>query len=323
VAGPDRVGLFLAAAARDPLRPDVLFVAAHPLRAETVARAENAAETLGLVRAFRRDREAALRGYVLPFVATYVLLLAFATAVGAYLARRFARPVEAEIARLARIAAWRDFARALAHEIKNPLTPIQLAVQQLKDRAPKDADPEYAALLAECVEIVDEEVAALRKLTREFSEFAKLPEPKLADGDVAALLEDLGRLYGERVSVTMAARPLPARFDAEELRRALVNLVDNGLGACAAAGRAPVVAVRGASENGAVRIDVEDGGAGIESAALAKIFAPGFTTKPGGMGLGLAIVESIVRGHGATIDVASTPGRGTTFTIRIPREGTR
>src|SRR5262249_38334366 len=158
----------------------------------------------------------------------------------------------------------------------NPLTPIQLAVQQLEDRAPATTDPEYRALLAECTEIVTEEIEALRKLTREFSEFAKLPEPKLAPGDISALLEDLGRLYGERISVKATPRPLPAHFDADELRRALVNLVDNGLSACTAAGRTATVTVRGSGESAGVRIEVQDGGAGIEAGALSRIFAPGF-----------------------------------------------
>jgi nitrogen fixation/metabolism regulation signal transduction histidine kinase len=321
-AGPERVGSHLAVCVRDPAR-GVLLVAAHPLRGATVERAENAAETLALVRQLRKDRAAAVRGYVLPFVATYLVLLAAATAVGAYLARRIARPVEAEIARLARTAAWRDFARSLAHEIKNPLTPIQLAVQELRDKLPEDADAKYAALLRECVDIVNEEVDSLRKLVREFSEFAKLPEPKLDEGDVAALLDDVARLYGGRVSAEVAARPLPARFDPEELRRALVNLVDNGLAACAAAGKNESVTLTGAAADGAVRIDVADGGAGVAPGALARIFEPGFSTKAGSMGLGLAIVDGIVRGHGGTIDVASTPGHGTTFTIRIPRGGSR
>ncbi len=360
---PERIGAWVAVAAAPPDRPGVTLVAARPLSPLTVARSENAAATLGLVRALEGDRDAALSGYVLPFALTYAVLLAIAIGFGIALARRIARPVEAlagaarrvgagdletpvdvpasgevadlvaafegmiadlraqraEIERLARLAAWRDFARSLAHEIKNPLTPIQLAVQQLKDRVPADADPAYARLLGECVEIVDEEVAALRRLVREFSDFAKLPEPAPVSGDLAPLLDDLARLYGERLAVTPAPRPLPARFDAAELRRALVNLVDNGLAACVAAARPERAELRAWPEGGEVVLEIRDEGAGIPAASLPRVFEPGFSTK-GGMGLGLAIVEGIVRGHGGRIDVSSVPGRGATFTVRIPRE---
>ena len=362
-AEPERVGAWVAVAVSVPGRDGVTRIGARPLARAMVARAENAAATLGLVRAMREDRAAALSGYVVPFVLTYAVLLAIASAFGIVLARRIAKPVEAlagaarrvgagdldtavdvpatgevadlvaafdgmvadlraqraEIERLARVAAWRDFARRLAHEIKNPLTPIQLAVQQLKDRVPDDVAPAYASLLGECVEIVDEEVAALRTLVREFSEFARLPEPRPVDGDAATLLDDLARLYGDRLAVAPERRPLPARFDPAELRRALINLVDNGLSACAAAARPEHVDLAAREDGAGLVLAVRDEGAGIAPESLGRVFEPGFTTK-GGMGLGLAIVEGIVRGHGGTIAAESTPGRGTTFTIRLPRE---
>jgi nitrogen fixation/metabolism regulation signal transduction histidine kinase len=316
-ADVQRMGDLLVIAVADTARAGVLHVATRPLPRAMAAHAERAAETLGLVRALRGDRDAAVESYVWPFVVTYLALLAAATVLGAYLARRIARPVEAEIARLARVAAWRDFARGLAHEIKNPLTPIQLAVQQLSDRLPKDVDPSYAALSRECTEIVNEEVAALRTLVREFSEFARLPEPKVADGDLAALLDDIGRLYGERV-VVESPRPLPAAFDAPELRRAVVNLVDNGLAACASASVPERVVLRARSDADGVLLDIADAGCGIDPANLSRVFEPSFSTKPGSMGLGLAIVDGIVRGHDGTIEVRSQPGRGTTFTMRLP-----
>jgi nitrogen fixation/metabolism regulation signal transduction histidine kinase len=223
-----------------------------------------------------------------------------------------------ELARLERVAAWRDLARSLAHEIKNPLTPIQLAVQQLGDNYRKD--DEYGRLLSECVEIVDEEVASLRRLVKEFSGFARLPEPRPEPGDLAELLDELGKLYGERFAWA-GPRPLPARFDADELKRALINLVDNGLAACAEAGRPELVRVDAGPAADGLLVRVADEGAGIPEANRERIFEPDFSTKSEGMGLGLAIVEGIVRGHGGSIGVESAPGAGTTFTIRLPAEG--
>ncbi len=221
-----------------------------------------------------------------------------------------------ELSRLERLAAWREIAQSLAHEIKNPLTPIQLAVQELRDRYPGN-DDRYGALLSDCGEIVDEEVAALRRLVREFSEFARLPEPVRKQGDPAELLRELGKLYGERVTVAAQDERL-AWFDREEMKRALINLVDNGLAACESAGCDPVVNLRAAEERGMLVITVEDHGTGLSDDKRAKIFEPHFTTKTDGMGLGLPIVQGIVYGHGGTIEVESEEGVGTTFRLLLP-----
>ncbi len=248
-----------------------------------------------------------------------------------------------ELARLERLAAWRDLARGLAHEIKNPLTPIQLAVQQLADQYPREDVPgaagggegagseaaaseaaareEYAHLLHECVEIVNEEVGALRKLVREFSEFARLPEPAPVWGDVGSALGEIARLYGERVAWAPPDGELRVRFDEAELRRALINLIDNGLAACREAGREERVELTAHAAGDEMKVEVADRGCGIPVANLERIFAPDFSTKKEGMGLGLAIVEGIVRGHGGTLDVESIVGEGTRFTIRLPVEG--
>ncbi|MBZ0269235.1 GHKL domain-containing protein, partial [bacterium] len=224
-----------------------------------------------------------------------------------------------ELARLERLAAWRDLARTLAHEIKNPLTPIQLAIQQLGDQTPPGGDPAYATLVNDCVEIVNEEVEALRRLVREFSEFARLPQPQPAGGDLAALLEDLSRLYGERLACRPAATALPAVYDEGELRRALINLIDNGIAACREAGRAERVEIAASlAADGAAVLRVTDDGNGVPEANRERIFEPDFSTKSGGMGLGLAIVDGIVRGHGGTITLEEGAGRGAAFTIRLP-----
>ena len=362
---PERLDDLLVASVR---AGESLWVLARPLPEGLAGRAERIAETLGLLRALREERDAALRGYVVPFLLSYALLIVVATAVGAWLAGRIARPVESlaaaaervgrgdlrtrvsvrasgevgtlvgafnrmvsglaaqrdELARLERVAAWRDLARKLAHEIKNPLTPIQLAVQQLGDRYPRGAanagkPDEYEALLDECVEIVDEEVESLRRLVKEFSEFGRLPEPRLEERDLGGTLDEIARLYGsERLAWRRPDGDWRVRFDDGELRRALINLVDNGLAACRAAGVPERVELGLDADAGIVRIRVGDGGAGVAPENLARIFEPDFSTKKEGMGLGLSIVEGIVRGHHGTIDVESEQGRGTTFTIWLP-----
>jgi nitrogen fixation/metabolism regulation signal transduction histidine kinase len=240
------------------------------------------------------------------------LVTAFDTMVGRLADQR------RDLARLERATAWRGMARTLAHEVKNPLTPILLAVQEVRDGYRGD-DEKYRALVDECAEIVSEEVETLRALVREFGDFARLPKPEPRPGDLAELLRDVAHLYGpERLALAGADTPLAGWFDAAAMRRALINLVDNGLAACREAGREERVELRLASVEPGASLQVVDGGTGIPADNLERIFEPDFTTKGGGMGLGLAVVEGIVRGHGGTIVVSSEEDRGTTFTMDLP-----
>lgn len=223
-----------------------------------------------------------------------------------------------DLARLERVAAWRGMARTLAHEVKNPLTPILLAITQVRD-AYKDDDPTYRALLDEAVDITGEEVEHLRRLVRAFGDFARLPKPEPREADLVALLLDLEQLYGrERLELDGIGAPLVGWFDYDALRRALVNLVDNGLAACRQQREPERVAITLHRQGAGARLVVSDRGAGIAAADLPRIFEPDFTTKSDGMGLGLAIVENIIIGHGGAIAVRSEPGRGTTFTVELP-----
>jgi nitrogen fixation/metabolism regulation signal transduction histidine kinase len=224
-----------------------------------------------------------------------------------------------EIERLARLAAWRDIARAVAHELKNPLTPIHLAVQETRDAYHGD-DPEYQRLLQECASIVDEEVRRLRDLVREFSEFARFPTPDPQEGDLAETLCEVARLYGERVVFERPPAAVPSRYDDAQIRRAVVNLVENGLAACRAAGRREEVriAIEAAGPRAAAIVRVEDRGSGIAPEHLPRIFEPDFSTRKEGMGMGLAIVETVARGHGGRIEVKSRVGEGTTMSLVLP-----
>lgn len=223
-----------------------------------------------------------------------------------------------DLARLERVAAWRGMARTLAHEVKNPLTPILMAVTQVRD-AYKGDDAVYRALLDEAVDITGEEIETLRRLVKAFGDFARLPRPELREGDLVALLLDLEQLYGaDHVEVGGVAAPLNGWFDYDALRRALVNLIDNGLAACRQQREPERVALALTRHGDGARLVVSDRGAGIAAENLPRIFEPDFTTKSDGMGLGLAIVENIIIGHGGVIAVRSEPGRGTSFTIDLP-----
>jgi nitrogen fixation/metabolism regulation signal transduction histidine kinase len=222
-----------------------------------------------------------------------------------------------DLARLERAAAWRGMARTLAHEVKNPLTPILLAVEQARDSYPGD-DPRYRDLLAECAEIVGEEVESLRRLVREFGEFARLPKPEPTKGDLTELMRDLNNLYGDHLVLAGESGSLVGWFDAGALRRALINLIDNGLAACRESGAPEQVTIGLEQAEPGARITVTDLGSGIPVENLDRIFEPDFTTKGDGMGLGLAIVQGIVVGHGGSLQVASSPPAGTIFTVSLP-----
>lgn len=244
-----------------------------------------------------------------------VLVRAFNTMVGRLAQQR------RELGRLEKAAAWRGMARTLAHEIKNPLTPILLAVQETH-RSYKGDDAVHREALADCETIVSEEVEGLRRLVSEFSDFARAPRPTPVPDDFAPLAEDLARLYGDRIDLSLAADPLPGRFDAKALRRALINLIDNGLNACAQAGAPSRVAVgAGPDPDGGLMLTVTDRGSGIAPEHRERIFEPDFSTRKEGMGLGLAIVDGIVRGHAGSIEVESEPGEGAVFTIHLPANG--
>jgi signal transduction histidine kinase len=220
-----------------------------------------------------------------------------------------------------RHAAWGQMARKVAHEVKNPLTPIAISVSDLK-RSYDLQRPDFPAVLDNAVRTITAEVDSLKRLLQEFSDFARFPAPKLEPVSVGPLMDDLRALYGReieegRLVVESPPGPVTVRADAGQMRQALVNLVKNGLEALDGSGRVSVEA-RPAGPN--LQITVADTGPGLTEEQRAGLFTPGFTTKTHGSGLGLTIVDRIVSEHGGTIAVDSAEGRGTTFTIRMPRE---
>jgi nitrogen fixation/metabolism regulation signal transduction histidine kinase len=224
---------------------------------------------------------------------------------------------------LEKISGWQEVARRLAHEIKNPLTPIQLAFQQLEARwrAEPGGDAAFGRLLGEASEIVREEIATLQRLVEEFSGFAKLPDVKPTPAELAEVVEEFVRTSPQlaesaEVEVARGAGETPVAVDRVLFRRALANLAANAVEASRPARARLHLGVARARDRAV--LTVADEGPGIERAVRSRVFDPYFTTKAEGTGLGLAIVKKIVLQHGGEIEVGERPGGGASFTITLP-----
>ena len=223
----------------------------------------------------------------------------------ATLERARAQEIEAE-----RLRAFRETARRVAHEMKNPLTPIRLAVSELVRSAGAEHRDE--------IEVLVTESGRLEQLAREFTEFGRLPEGPAAPVDFTELLEDLARTslpatMTARLSLDPATPVLVGHYDS--LRRAFSNIIRNAVEACEEHGSIEIVA---APYDGAgVLIEIRDHGPGIPPELGDRVFDPYCTGKTGGTGLGLALVKQTIEMHGGTIGVRETPGGGATFQIRI------
>ncbi len=223
--------------------------------------------------------------------------------------------------RAQKVAAWREVARRLAHEIKNPLTPIQLSAERLR-RHFSTAAPPARALVDECTTTIVGEVESLKGLVDEFSQFARMPAPKTMPTDLAQLITDTVALYnGLFTDVGIEQRfatALPlVRLDAEQIKRVMINLIDNAIEAMERCGQI-LVETQLDPANSLVRVTVADDGPGIPVAERDKLFLPYYSTKRRGSGLGLAIVRRIIAEHGGSIDVGDNTPHGTRFTIELP-----
>ena len=223
--------------------------------------------------------------------------------------------------RVQKVAAWREVARRLAHEIKNPLTPIQLSAERLR-RHFTGAPDATRDLVAECTTTIVGEVESLKGLVDEFSQFARMPAPRAVPTDVHGLLDEALSLYrGLLAEVEIRTKydgSLPrVLLDAEQFRRVILNLVDNAIEAMDRRGVIDIETWHERNDN-LVRIVVADNGPGIPLAERDKLFLPYYSTKKRGSGLGLAIVRRIVAEHGGSIDVTDNEPRGTRFAIELP-----
>jgi nitrogen fixation/metabolism regulation signal transduction histidine kinase len=225
------------------------------------------------------------------------------------------------LARSERETAWREMARQVAHEIKNPLTPMKLSVQHL-EKAWKDRTPDWDDRLKRFTESMTEQIESLSAIASEFSDFAKMPVTRPEILDINEVLENVKALYFDTSRIRFeflydSGIPHTILGDRKQLLRVFTNLINNAIQAI------------GDNEKGMIRIELEssgnryhlkisDSGKGISAALSDRIFQPNFTTKSGGMGMGLAIVKSIIQGLGGEISFTSGEGSGTTFLLVFP-----
>jgi signal transduction histidine kinase len=220
-----------------------------------------------------------------------------------------------------RVAAWRELARRLAHELKNPLMPLQITVENMV-RAKKLPKKQFDEVFKESTATLTEEIDNLKTIVGRFSDFSKLPKPEAVEMDAREAVRRVVKLYGPaleekhiELGTSIGAEPLPILGDSELLHRALSNLVLNAMDAMPEGGTLTVSAVR-AKET--ARISVSDTGAGLTPEECERLFTPYYTTKQHGTGLGLAIVQSVVADHNGTIAVESVEGGGARFVIGLP-----
>ncbi len=219
-----------------------------------------------------------------------------------------------------RVAAWRELARRLAHELKNPLFPLQITIENLQ-RSRGLPPEEFDEVFRESTGTLLAGLADLKHIVARFSDFAKMPRPELLPVNLNQVVGNAMKLFdaqlssaGIRAEVELAQDLPAARADAEQIGRALRNLVLNAVDAMPDGG---TLTVRTLAHEGAVRLEVSDTGEGLTPEECERLFTPYYTTRSHGTGLGLAIVQSVVSDHGGRISVASAPGQGTTFRIDL------
>jgi len=235
------------------------------------------------------------------------------------LAEQRDRAIQAE-----RVAAWRELARRLAHELKNPLFPLQITIENLR-KARKRSESEFEEVFQESTGTLLAEVGNLKTIIGRFSDFAKMPPPNFEAVDLNEIVQNVMRLYDAQLKAEgsskidaelhLAEVSMRIQADGEQLRRAIGNLVLNAIDAMPRGG---VLRIASSREDGHVRLSVSDTGMGLTEEECARLFTPYYTTKQHGTGLGLAIVQSVVSDHGGKISVVSTPGNGATFMIELP-----
>jgi two-component system, NtrC family, nitrogen regulation sensor histidine kinase NtrY len=228
-----------------------------------------------------------------------------------------------------RVAAWRELARRLAHELKNPLFPLQLTVENLQ-RAREQTSEQFDEVFFESTATLRAELENLKAIVSRFSDFAKMPPPEFEPVDVNETVRSVVKLFEPQLAAVGRPPITPELYLDENLprthadrillRRALENLILNSLDAMPAGG---TLTVRTAQHDGQVRLEISDTGQGLTPEECARLFTPYYTSKRHGTGLGLAIVQSVVSDHGGKIDVESAPGAGATFRIELPVEQPR
>jgi signal transduction histidine kinase len=223
-----------------------------------------------------------------------------------------------DVVRSNRLAAWAEMARIIAHEIKNPLTPIRLSVEHLREVWRRGA-PDFERVLEECATNVLRQTEELRRAAAEFADYARLPEAQLAETDLARLLADSAAAYAGAPGVRWSVRADPdlvAVGDRRLLSRVFANLVGNAVEALG--GRGGEIRLSARRADGRAFLSVEDSGPGVAPETLSRLFEPYFSSKSGGTGLGLAIAKKIVEEHRGTISAENLPQGGFRVTFDLP-----
>jgi two-component system nitrogen regulation sensor histidine kinase NtrY len=221
-----------------------------------------------------------------------------------------------------RVAAWREVARRIAHEVKNPLTPIQLSAQRLRKKYRHLIGPEDSKIFEECTNMIINQAEGLKRLVNEFSNYARMPSSNPVPDDINQIIEEAAGLYketGRNIKVIFnGSKDLPEiNVDREQIKRVMINLLDNAIASSDASGQV-IIDLSYDNELEAVRIEVSDNGKGIPPENKMRLFEPYFSTKKHGTGLGLAIVNTIIRDHNGFIDVQDNKPNGTRFIIELP-----
>ncbi|HSE93474.1 MAG TPA: ATP-binding protein [Methylomirabilota bacterium] len=282
-------------------------------------------DVVALVHRVRRARTGAVEQDLrLRRNGTAVSLLASATALrgpeGEYAGAVVVFDDLTELLKAQRLAAWREVAQRIAHEIKNPLTPIQLSAQRLRRRLARTAGDEQ--LVSECTETIIQEVDGLKRLVDEFSRFARMPVLTPRPTDLRGIVDTVAALYRESYpGLTLTTRygdDLPLLdVDPDHVKRAVLNLVENAVDAVAGQGLVEVEIVHRAA-TGRIELVVSDSGPGISVEDKERVFLPYFSTKTTGMGLGLPIVYEVVAEHGGAVRVEDNRPHGSRFVVDLP-----
>jgi len=225
-----------------------------------------------------------------------------------------------EIEKIQRMAAWREVARRIAHEVKNPLTPIQLSAQRLRKRYLDVIDGD---IFDQCTRTIIIQVEELKRLVSEFSSFARMPAVRKTKSNLVDMVNEVFFLYKEahkNISFTLKTDEIPlCMFDVEQLRRVVVNLLDNAVAACEQQNEKRVeICIHKNDTDKLLFIEIADNGPGVADADKVKLFEPYFSTKKTGTGLGLAIASTVISDHGGYIKVVDNQPVGARFVVELP-----
>jgi len=224
-----------------------------------------------------------------------------------------------------RVAAWREVARRIAHEIKNPLTPVKLSAERLQRKYGNKITGKDGQVFQECTGTISNQVEVLKNLVNEFSRFARMPVTNPEPNDLNQVIHDSYIMYKDaHKDIVFDFRRddtiPPVNLDAEQIKRVMVNLLDNAVEAASASGNSARIEIKTSCDSSLrkARVEVYDNGSGISPANKIRLFEPYFSTKKSGTGLGLAIVDSIISDHHGAVSVADNKPKGTVVAFELP-----